>query len=133
MDDTIEGRTRAPGEAFLNADMRFVEGDYFRAMRIPLVEGRLFVDGDRRPGPLVAVVDAHMAAQLWPGASPIGRRLQMGFGDDPDSPWITVVGVVGRVSSKSTLRRFADGAGTSRTRNSRCHMTSSSAAPQTGG
>jgi hypothetical protein len=66
-------------------------------MRIPLVEGRLFVDGDRRRGPLVALVDTSMAAQLWPGVSPIGRRLHMGFGDDPDAPWITVVGVVGRV------------------------------------
>jgi predicted permease len=94
---TVEGRTRAPGEAFINADMRFVDGAYFQAMRIPLVEGRLFVDTDRRPGTLVALVDTHMAAQLWPGASPIGRRVQLGFGDDPEAPWITVVGVVGRV------------------------------------
>ena len=93
----VEGRTRAPGEAFINADMRFVDGEYFRAMRIPLVEGRLFVDGDRRPGPLVALVDARMAAQLWPGGSPIGRRVQLGAGDDPDAPWITIVGVVGDV------------------------------------
>ncbi len=94
---TVEGRTRAPGEAFLNADMRFVDGDYFQAMAIPLVEGRRFTDADRRPGPLVTLVDTHMAAQLWPGRSAIGRRLQMGFGDDPDAPWLTVVGVVGRV------------------------------------
>jgi predicted permease len=94
---TVEGRTRAPGEAFINADMRFVGGDYFRAMRIPLVEGRLFTDADRRPGLLVALVDTHMAAQLWPGASSIGRRVQLGFGDDPEAPWLTVVGVVGRV------------------------------------
>jgi predicted permease len=94
---TVEGRTRAPGEAFINADMRFVDGAYFRAMRIPLVDGRLFTEDDKRPGPLVALVDTHMAAQLWPGVSPIGRRLQMGFGNDPTSPWITVVGVVGRV------------------------------------
>jgi len=94
---TIEGRTRAPGEAFLNADMRFVAGDYFEAMRIPLVDGRRFVDADRRPGPLVTMVDTRMASQLWPGQSPIGKRLQLGFGDDKDAPWITVVGVVGRV------------------------------------
>jgi predicted permease len=94
---TVEGRTRAPGEAFINADMRFVDGEYFRAMRIPLVDGRLFTDDDKRPGTLVALVDTHMAAQLWPGASPLGRRVQLGFGDDPEAPWITVVGVVGRV------------------------------------
>ena len=94
---TVEGRARAPGEAFINADMRFVAGRYFEAMRIPLVDGRLFTDADVRPGPLVALVDTHMAAELWPGQSPIGRRLRLGFGDDPEAPWITVVGVVGRV------------------------------------
>src|SRR5207237_6593452 len=41
--------------------------------------------------------DTAMAAQLWPGRSPIGRRVQMGMGNDPGSPWITIVGVVGRV------------------------------------
>jgi predicted permease len=94
---TVEGRARAPGEAFINADMRFVAGAYFEAMRIPLVEGRLFTDADRRPGPLVTLVDTQMAADLWPGQSPIGRRVRLGFGDDPEAPWITVVGVVGRV------------------------------------
>ena len=94
---TVEGRTRAPGEAFLNADMRFVEGRYFEAMRIPLVDGRLFTASDVRPGPLVALVDTHMAAQLWPGQTAVGKRIQLGFGDDPKAPWITIVGVVGRV------------------------------------
>ena len=94
---TVEGRTRAPGEAFINADMRFVVGDYFEAMRIPVVDGRRFLDTDRRPGPLVTIVDTRMASQLWPGQSPIGKRLQLGFGDDKDAPWITVVGVVGPV------------------------------------
>jgi predicted permease len=94
---TVEGRTRAPGEAFINADMRFVEGRYFEAMRIPLVDGRFFTASDVRPGPLVALVDTQMAAQLWPGQPAVGKRIQLGFGDDPKAPWITVVGVVGRV------------------------------------
>jgi predicted permease len=94
---TVEGRTRAPGEAFINADMRFVEGRYFEAMRIPLVDGRLFTASDVRPGPLVALVDSQMAAQLWPGQTAVGKRIQLGFGDDPKAPWITIVGVVGRV------------------------------------
>jgi predicted permease len=94
---TVEGRTRAPGEAFINADMRFVEGRYFEAMRIPLVDGRLFTPADSPPAPQVALVDTQMAAQLWPGQSAVGKRFQIGVGDDPKAPWITVVGVVGRV------------------------------------
>ena len=72
-----------PGEKFINADMRFVGGDYFRAMEIPLVDGRRFTEDDRRPGPLVTLVDTRMAAQLWPGQIRRRKRLRMGFGDDP--------------------------------------------------
>ena len=43
---TVEGRTLAPGEAFINVDQRVVAGDYFRAMEIPLLEGRLFTEQD---------------------------------------------------------------------------------------
>jgi predicted permease len=94
---TVEGRVPPPGERFINADMRFVAGDYFRAMEIPLIEGRLFADTDRRPGPLVMLVDARMAADLWTGQSPVGKRVRLGGASDTDAPWITVVGVVGAV------------------------------------
>ncbi len=93
---TVEGRTPPPGEKFINADMRFVGGDYFRAMEIPLVEGRLFTEHDTRAAPRVAIVDTHMAQRLWPGESAIGKRIRTG-GATSTSPWTTVVGVVGRV------------------------------------
>ena len=35
----VEGRTRAPGEAFINADMRFVDGEYFRGDADPARRG----------------------------------------------------------------------------------------------
>ena len=37
-----------------------------------------------------------MAAQYWPGESPLGKRIRLGCADSP-GPWITVVGVVGRI------------------------------------
>ena len=37
-----------------------------------------------------------MAAQLWPNEGPLGKRLRLGFADST-GPWITVVGVVGRI------------------------------------
>ena len=43
---TVEGRTPPAGEEFINADMRMVGGDYFRAMEIPLVKGRWFDERD---------------------------------------------------------------------------------------
>ena len=93
---TVEGRQPPPGEKFINADQRIVAGDYFRTMSIPLVRGRTFNDQDTRENPRVTIVDAHMAAQLWPGEDAIGKRIRTG-GPDSTSPWVTVVGVVGRV------------------------------------
>ena len=95
---TVEGRPAAAGEKFINADIRVVAADYFKAMNIPLLKGRLFSEQDTRATPRVVVVDEHMASQLWPGSDPIGKRIRTGgFDAAPDTPWMTVVGVVGRV------------------------------------
>jgi predicted permease len=94
---TVEGRVPPPGEKFINADVRMVSGHYFQAMEIPLREGRLFSDDDVASKPRVALVDDYMAQQLWPKQDPLGKRLHIGGIGDKDSPWITVVGVVGRV------------------------------------
>jgi predicted permease len=95
---TVEGRVPPAGEKFINADQRIVAGDYFRAMEIPLTRGRLFTEQDTRTTPRVVIVDERMAEQLWPGADPIGKRIRTGGIDaNPNAPWITVVGVVGRI------------------------------------
>ena len=93
---TVEGRIPPPGEKFINADQRFVGGDYFRAMEIPLVAGRQFTDHDTRTADRVVIVDEFMAKQFWPGADAVGKRIRLG-GSDSTSPWMTVVGVVGRI------------------------------------
>jgi len=93
---TVEGRALAPGEAFINADVRTVAGRYFEALRIPLVAGRVFDDHDVKSAQPVVIVDSFMAEQLWPKQSALGKRLRFG-GAGSTSPWMTVVGVVGRV------------------------------------
>ena len=94
---TVEGRVPPAGEKFINADTRMVSGRYFQAMEIPLLEGRLFNDHDVPANPGVAIVDSYMAEQLWPGQDAVGKRFHIGGIDDTKAPWITVVGVVGRV------------------------------------
>jgi len=94
---TVEGRTPPPGEKFINADTRMVSGRYFQAMQIPLREGRFFNDQDVAANPRVAIVDDYMAQQLWPDQEAVGKRFHIGGITETSSPWITVVGVVGRV------------------------------------
>ena len=93
---TIEGRVPPPGEQFINADQRFVGGEYFRTMEIPLIAGRLFTENDTRTSDRVVVVDQFMAEQFWPGADAVGKRIRLG-GADSTSPWMSVVGVVDRI------------------------------------
>jgi predicted permease len=93
---TVEGRTPPPGEKFINADMRAVGGRYFEAMGIPLRRGRLFEERDTADKDRVILVDEFMAAQLWPGQDPLGKRVRLGDSRS-EAPWRTVVGVVGRV------------------------------------
>jgi predicted permease len=93
---TVEGRAPLPGENFINADERVVSGHYFQAMEIPLIQGRFFNEHDNLTNPQVAIADDYMAQQLWPNENPIGKRIRNG-GLDSKSPWITVIGVVGRI------------------------------------
>jgi predicted permease len=97
---TVEGRAPLPGEKFLNADERLVGGHYFEAMGIPLRRGRFFNEQDDTTKPIVVIVDEYMAAQLWPGQDPIGKRIHIVELQSKD-PWQTVVGVVGRVKQDS--------------------------------
>jgi len=70
-----------------------IYGDYFRAMDIPLLEGRTFTAADRSNAPPVVIVSQSMARHSWPGESAIGKRMHAG---NPSRayPWATVVGVV---------------------------------------
>ncbi len=94
---TVEGRTPLPGENFINVDMRMAAGQYLQAMEIPLLHGRYFDEHDTMENPRVALVDSHMAEQLWPGQDPVGRRFHFGGITATNNPWVTVIGIVGRV------------------------------------
>ena len=93
---TVEGRVPPPGENFINADVRVVNGHYFETMQIPLREGRFFGESDTATSPPVGIVDEYMARELWPNQSALGKRVHNG-GITEKEPWITVVGVVGRI------------------------------------
>jgi predicted permease len=90
----VVGRTLPPGAPLPHALNDRVAGDYFRAMGIPLVEGRLFTDADRVDATRVVVVDRFFAAKQFPGESPLGR--QVNFGSPRN---YTIVGVVGTVNA----------------------------------
>jgi putative ABC transport system permease protein len=76
---------------------RSVVANYFGAMRIPLVRGRLFTEADSRDAPRVILISAAMAKHYWPDRDPIGDRIRLGNATQRD--WAAVVGIVGDVRS----------------------------------
>jgi putative ABC transport system permease protein len=87
-----------------SAEYRHVSADYFQAMGIPLLEGRLIDDHDGPDAPHVAVVSRSLAEAQWPGRSALGRWIQFGNMDGDLRP-IRVVGVVGDVREVSPEAR----------------------------
>ncbi len=98
---TVEGRPRAPGDN-PNGDWQVVTPGYFEAMRIKLVRGRVLTAGDRETGAYSAVINETMAARYWPGQDAVGKRFHLGT---LDQPWITVVGIVGRVRHNAVVEQ----------------------------
>ncbi len=95
-----EGYVQRKGESIDLATMVHVRGDYFRAMGIPLIHGRLFTEDDKAGGQLVVIVNQKLADQSWPGQNPIGKRLRIGT-QSMQTPWSVVVGVVADVKESS--------------------------------
>lgn len=92
---TIEGKIPPPHEEF-HARFHTSSPDYFRAVGIPLVQGRFFNQRDTKDSPRVLLINDVMARRYWPGEDAVGKRLT--FDDKPkESDWFRVVGVVGDV------------------------------------
>ncbi len=89
----IEGYVPPPNEPELQVDQRSATPPYFSAMQIPLTRGRMFAETDTKKMPPVAIIDQHMADRFWPRGDAIGKRIR----SSDDSPWVTIVGVVGVV------------------------------------
>jgi len=75
-----------------------VLGDYFQAVGIRVLRGRLFDSRDRRESERVLVINETMARQYFPGKDAVGQQIKLGSLSSPD-PWYTVIGVVSEVKN----------------------------------
>jgi predicted permease len=91
----IQGRPLPPG-ADQSTNFYSVSAEYFKAMGIPLLRGRLFTERDTGDSLHVAVVNEAMAKRIFPGEDPIGKRITFDSGEN-NPEWFEVVGIVGDV------------------------------------
>ena len=114
---TVEGQPPPPRDQVPLMEACLVTPDYFRAMNIPLLRGRVFTDRDDRShlagkdlsklneiqremaGVNSVIIDEEFAKRYWPNEDPIGKHIRLGGGND--GPLLEVLGVVGRVKMES--------------------------------
>ena len=92
---SIEGHEARPGERVIQAERPKITPDYFRAMGIRLLRGRVFTWTDDENSPPVAIINEAAARQYWPSADPMRKRVRLEDGGPP--VWRQVIGVVGNV------------------------------------
>ena len=76
-----------------------VGGDFFNALHIRVLRGRVFGPQDVATSPAVVVVSRGFVQRAWPGQDPIGKRVRF----SADEPWQTVIGVVADVKNKTVM------------------------------
>ena len=96
----VDGYVAPKGEGMNLATPLRVEGNYFQAMGIPLLEGRFFAESDTAASQLAVIVNRKFAQHYWPGESPLGKRIRFGT-QEMKTPWLTVVGEVADVKEGS--------------------------------
>ncbi len=88
----IEGRP-APDAGSEPVAVNYASGDYFKAMGIPILEGRAIDNSDRAGRPNVTVVNQAFVRRFFPGTTPLGTRIRIAGITD----WMQIVGVIGNV------------------------------------
>lgn len=68
-----------------------ISSEYFRTLQIPLIKGRALTEHDNASSPHVVLINETMAKRYFPNQDPIGKRVELRWGE-PD--WNEIVGVV---------------------------------------
>jgi predicted permease len=92
---SVAGKPRPTGGTGGMVTWRWVTPDYFKALNIPIVQGRAFTEEERGSNEHYLVVSKLLAARLFGDEQPIGQHVQ----PVPNGPWYTVVGVAANVNN----------------------------------
>jgi putative ABC transport system permease protein len=92
---TAIGQSPLPPDTPVPIDWRIVSPDFFKAMGVPVLHGRVFTDGDGPTGPSIAIVSHATAVRFFGDDNPVGRVMRR----VADGKELTIVGEVGDVKN----------------------------------
>jgi putative ABC transport system permease protein len=91
----IEGRDPMVEKVYPDEEIRNITPEYFSVIKVPLLQGRFFNDGDQFDGPGVVIVNNAFAKKWFPNQEAVGKRITFDDPRKPDMKWLTIVGLVG--------------------------------------
>jgi predicted permease len=94
---SVDGYTPARDER-PTSDYNAVTPGYFTTLGIPLIAGRDFAQSDADTTEPVAIVSSAFVSKYWPGATPLGRRVQV------NGRWLDVIGVAKDIKYRALLK-----------------------------
>jgi putative ABC transport system permease protein len=101
-----EGKPVNPNEQYV-VSHRIVNPEYFDALRIPLLRGRVFSRQDDINSQPVVIINQRMVQRFFGNEDPIGKRVRPTRAN-PQSQSLTIVGVVGDVEETTPSREIKE-------------------------
>jgi len=90
IDFVPEGQTLPHGQKALTMFDCYVSDGYFATLGVPILQGRGFLQSDKKGAPLVAVVNEQAAKHFWPKGDAIGKRFHL---KDSSGDLVQIVGI----------------------------------------
>lgn len=94
----VFGQPQPAGATGGRVAWRWVTPDYFRALGIPMLQGRGFSDDELDSSEHFVILSKALAARLFPGQDPIGQKLGLAVRAKENPPY-TIVGVAADVKN----------------------------------
>ena len=91
----IEGRDPIAEKVYPDEEIRGITPEYFSVLKVPLLQGRFFNEGDQFDGPGAVIVNQSFAKKWFPNQEAVGKRITFSDTRKPDVKWLTIVGMVG--------------------------------------
>jgi predicted permease len=90
--------TGDPSAPQITAEIDTAGADYLQTLGVPLLAGRWFLPEEMSAANDSAIINQYVADRLWPGVSPLGKRICIFCTPDTPPTWKRIAGVVGSAS-----------------------------------